>query len=40
MRGILLVLLMFTGFAFSQKPAHLIRPADTLNPDAFLTTIQ
>ena len=40
MRGILLVLLMLSGFSFSQKPAHLIRPADTLNADAFFNTVQ
>jgi membrane-bound lytic murein transglycosylase D len=40
MKGVLLVLLMLTGFSFSQKPAHLIRPADTLNKDAFFNTVQ
>lgn len=40
MKGFLLVLLMLPGFLFSQKPAHLMRPADTLNKDAFFNTVQ
>ena len=40
MKGILFVFLMVAGFSFGQKPAHLIRPADTLNPDAFFNTVQ
>ena len=40
MRTLLLVFLMLNGILFSQKPAHLVRPADTLNPDAFFNTVQ
>ena len=30
----------FNSHSFSQKPAHLIRPSDTLNSDAFFNTVQ
>lgn len=40
MRCIWMVVLLVSGFSFSQKPAHLVRPADTLNPDAFFNTVQ
>ena len=40
MRFVWLVCLMVSGFSYSQKPAHLVRPADTLNPDAFFNTVQ
>lgn len=40
MKVFLLVFLMINGYLYSQKPAHLVRPADTLNPDAFFNTVQ
>ncbi len=32
------ILIAFAGFA--QKPAHLVRPSDTLNKDAFINTVE
>jgi membrane-bound lytic murein transglycosylase D len=40
MKGFLLAFLILPGFLFSQRPAHLVRPADTLNKDAFFNTVQ
>lgn len=34
------LLLLLTAFAFAQKPAHLVRPSDTLDPDPFVNTVQ
>jgi hypothetical protein len=41
MKWVQLSLLLFlTAFAFAQKPAHLVRPSDTLDPDPFVNTVQ
>lgn len=37
---ILWVLLSFVGAAFGQRPAHLVRPSDSLDPDPFVNTVQ
>ena len=34
------LLLFFVAVAFAQKPAHLVRPSDTLDPDPFVNTVQ
>ncbi|MEN9743601.1 MAG: hypothetical protein RLZZ65_1406 [Bacteroidota bacterium] len=39
-RVIISLLLILAHSAFSQKPAHLVRPADTLDPDPFVNTVQ
>ena len=41
MKWVQLSLLLFlTAFASAQKPAHLVRPSDTLDPDPFVNTVQ
>ncbi|MFM6946482.1 MAG: LysM peptidoglycan-binding domain-containing protein [Flavobacteriales bacterium] len=34
------LLLIYSAVAFAQKPAHLVRPSDTLDPDPFVNTVQ
>ena len=36
----LLLLLFVTVFVQAQKPAHLVRPSDSLDPDPFVNTVQ
>jgi membrane-bound lytic murein transglycosylase D len=40
MKGFVTVLFVFLGVAiFAQKPAHLVKPSDTLNKEAFINTV-
>lgn len=40
MKGFVTVLFVFLSFAiFAQKPAHLVKPSDTLNKEAFINTV-
>lgn len=34
------LLFLLTAVALAQKPAHLVRPSDTLDPDPFVNTVQ
>ncbi len=34
------LLFFFSAVAIAQKPAHLVRPSDTLDPDPFVNTVQ
>jgi membrane-bound lytic murein transglycosylase D len=37
---ICVILLSLTSLVYSQKPAHLTRPSDSLNPDQFFNTVE
>ena len=40
MKGFVTVLFVFLSVAiFAQKPAHLVKPSDTLNKEAFINTV-
>ena len=40
MKGFVFAILMLSGLVYGQKPAHLVRPSDTLNADPFFNTVQ
>jgi hypothetical protein len=34
------LLILLSAVTIAQKPAHLVRPSDTLDPDPFVNTVQ
>jgi hypothetical protein len=37
---VILFLGLFGNIAFTQTPAHLVKPSDTLSKDAFINTVE